>query len=163
MCQEKNCGIKNYSSNLCHYHYFHNYYNTHKYRYVVKDKEKRNKLRRKFHLEHKKLHNLKRKEKRHRLGISKKYREEYNDRSKTIEYKRNYRRLWKQTPQGQLSQKKHNAIHRSKIKDLSIKTIQLVYEDNIRKYGTLTCYLCLRQIKFGNDHLEHKIPLSRGG
>ena len=46
---------------------------------------------------------------------------------------------------------------------LSIKTIQLVYEDNIKKYGTLTCYLCLKPILFGKDHLEHKIPLSRGG
>ena len=47
--------------------------------------------------------------------------------------------------------------------ELSIKTIQQVYEDNIKKYGTLTCYLCLEPIQFGKDHLEHKTPLSRGG
>ena len=47
--------------------------------------------------------------------------------------------------------------------DLSIKTIQLVYEDNIKLHGTLTCYLCLVPIEFKKDHLEHKIPLSRGG
>lgn len=46
---------------------------------------------------------------------------------------------------------------------LSIKTIQLVYEDNIKKYGTLTCYLCLQPIQFKQDCLEHKTPLSRGG
>ena len=54
---------------------------------------------------------------------------------------------------------------------LTIKTIQLVYEDNIKKYGTLTCYLCKKpidmQLKFFNkitsEHLEHKTPLSRGG
>jgi 5-methylcytosine-specific restriction endonuclease McrA len=46
---------------------------------------------------------------------------------------------------------------------LSIKTIQLVYENNIKNYGTLTCYLCLRKIEFGQDSLEHKTPLSRGG
>lgn len=46
---------------------------------------------------------------------------------------------------------------------LNIKTVQLVYEDNIKKYGTLTCYLCLMPIEFKKDHLEHKIPLSRGG
>ncbi len=46
---------------------------------------------------------------------------------------------------------------------LTIETIQKVYEDNIKKYGTLTCYICLQSIIFGNDHLEHKIPLSRGG
>ena len=46
---------------------------------------------------------------------------------------------------------------------LTIKTVQRVYEDNIKKYGTLTCYLCEESILFGNDSLEHKIPLSRGG
>ena len=43
------------------------------------------------------------------------------------------------------------------------KIIQMVYEDNIKKYGTLTCYLCNNSIEFGKDHLEHKTPLSRGG
>lgn len=46
---------------------------------------------------------------------------------------------------------------------LTLKTIQLVYEDNIKQYGTLTCYLCLKPIEFRKDHLEHKIPVSRGG
>jgi len=46
---------------------------------------------------------------------------------------------------------------------LPIKIIQQIYEDNIKKYGTLTCYLCLKPILFGDDNLEHKIPLSRGG
>ncbi len=69
-------------------------------------------------------------------------------------------------------------LHRKKYKYnkkqaglLTIKTIQLVYEDNIKKYGTLTCYLCKKpidmQLKFFNkitsEHLEHKTPLSRGG
>jgi len=46
---------------------------------------------------------------------------------------------------------------------LLIQTIQQVYETNIKKYNTLTCYLCLKPIIFKNDCLEHKIPLSRGG
>ena len=41
--------------------------------------------------------------------------------------------------------------------------IQKIYEENIKQNGTLTCYLCKQQIPFGDDHLEHKIPLSRGG
>jgi len=41
--------------------------------------------------------------------------------------------------------------------------VQRVYEDNIKRYGTLTCYLCERPIEFGQDSLEHKIPLVRGG
>ncbi len=47
--------------------------------------------------------------------------------------------------------------------DLTLRVIQQVYEDNIKQYGTLTCYLCLKPIPFGKDHLEHKTPLSRGG
>ena len=43
------------------------------------------------------------------------------------------------------------------------QTVQSVYEDNIKRYGTLTCCICLGQIKFGDDSLEHKIPISRGG
>lgn len=46
---------------------------------------------------------------------------------------------------------------------MNINKIQMVYEDNIKKYGTLTCYLCLEPIEFGNDHLEHKVPISKGG
>lgn len=91
-------------------------------------------------------------EQRHRLGISKQYRKDWlfgKGISKTKEYKRLHRR-------------KYKILVRSGIR-LSIKTIQLIYEDNIKKYGTLTCYLCLKQISFGQDSLEHKIPLSRGG
>ena len=47
--------------------------------------------------------------------------------------------------------------------DLKMETVQNTYEDNIKKYGTLTCYLCLKPIPFGKDHLEHKTPVSRGG
>jgi 5-methylcytosine-specific restriction endonuclease McrA len=47
--------------------------------------------------------------------------------------------------------------------ELSIDTIQRVYEDNIKRFGTLTCYLCKNPIEIGSDSLEHKIPLSRGG
>jgi len=46
---------------------------------------------------------------------------------------------------------------------MSGETIKLVYEDNIKRFGSLTCYLCLRPISPGKDELEHKTPLSRGG
>lgn len=46
---------------------------------------------------------------------------------------------------------------------LSTQTVQLVYEENIKQYGTLTCIYCLKPIEFGRDTLEHKQPLSRGG
>ena len=47
--------------------------------------------------------------------------------------------------------------------ELTIKIIQLVYEDNIKKYGTLTCVYCHNPIQLGKDSLDHKMPLSRGG
>ena len=119
------------------------------------------------------------KEWRHKTGRSKKYRGEYlsgisntkehrqkyyeENKNKLKIYHKKYNKLWKQTAKGRISQKKHNLIHRTKVKDLSIKIIQLIYEDNIKRYGTLTCYLCLQPIEFKKDHLEHKIPLSRGG
>lgn len=52
---------------------------------------------------------------------------------------------------------------RYKVGILKLKTIQQIYEDNIKQYGTLTCYLCEKPIEFGQDCIEHKIPISRGG
>ena len=46
---------------------------------------------------------------------------------------------------------------------ITIDDVQRVYENNIKKYGTLTCYLCMNPIKFLQDSLEHKISKSNGG
>jgi len=71
---------------------------------------------------------------------------------------------------GLLNTNERKKLHNQKYKNmkknggnLTIDTIQMIYEDNIKQYGTLTCYLCLNPISFGKDSLEHKIPLSRGG
>jgi len=91
---------------------------------------------------------LQRRTRRHKTGYSKKYKSELG-----VSY----------TPE---MQKVYRARRRDRFKlagELTIKTVQLVYEDNIKKYGTLTCYLCEKPIEFKNDHLEHKTPLSRGG
>jgi len=85
---------------------------------------------------------------RHKKGISKKYNSEIG-----ISYTKEYKKLHEQ---------KRSALEKSGGL-LTIETIQLVYEDNIKRYGTLTCYLCLQSIKFGKDSLEHKIPLVKGG
>ena len=52
---------------------------------------------------------------------------------------------------------------RRAIGKISTEVVQEVYEDNIKEYGTLTCYLCLNPIVFGQDALEHKVPISKGG
>ena len=46
---------------------------------------------------------------------------------------------------------------------ITVADVQAVYENNIKKLGTLTCYLCIKPIAFGEDCLEHKIPIFRGG
>ncbi len=97
--------------------------------------------------ENKKRFNLRRKELRHQRGISKSY-----NTGITLD-KVSYNRI-------------KNKIYRSRFKDagkIDRKVVQLVYEDNIKKYGTLTCVYCLERIDFGKDSLDHKIPISRGG
>ena len=39
----------------------------------------------------------------------------------------------------------------------------LLQQDNIQKYGVLSCYLCEKPILKGKDHIEHRLPKSRGG
>ncbi len=46
---------------------------------------------------------------------------------------------------------------------LDKKTVQRVYEENIVRHRTLTCYLCLDPVEFGSDSIDHKIPMCRGG
>ena len=70
---------------------------------------------------------------------------------------------WARSPKGKIYLKMRNHNERTQRKSLTVQLIQMVYEDNIKRNGTLTCYLCLCQIPFGKDHLEHKVPLSRGG
>lgn len=94
----------------------------------------------------------------HYKEYSNKYRAENKD--YYIEYKNKWRKDNKEKV------KHHNQSRRKYHRmagKLPIKRVQMIYEDNIKKYGTLTCYLCLKPIPFGSDNLEHKIPVSRGG
>ena len=59
--------------------------------------------------------------------------------------------------------KAYDQMKRKKYGRVSKETIQAVYEENIKKFGTLTCVLCDKRISFGEDSLEHLLPLSRGG
>ena len=44
-----------------------------------------------------------------------------------------------------------------------LKDIQRLYEDNIKKFGTLTCVICQKPIIFGDDSLDHNFSATRGG
>lgn len=93
------------------------------------------------------------------------YRNEYNEKKRVY---------FTQTETGKQSRKRAQknwiANNKDKVKLYSkrrkykatLKVIRFVYEDNIKKYGTLTCYLCEKPID-KKEHLEHKIPLARGG
>ena len=73
----------------------------------------------------------------------------------------NYKKDWRKNN----SEKDKAYIHKRRqgSENLTPKIVQLVYEDNIKQYGTLTCYLCIKPIEFGKDCLEHKTPISQGG
>lgn len=90
------------------------------------------------------------------------YMKEYRikNRDKLIGWRKEYKE--KNKERVKLSHKVSKHRRRSAGK-LSVKLLQSVYEDNIKKYGTLTCYLCEKPIPFGQDNLEHKFPISRGG
>lgn len=74
-----------------------------------------------------------------------------------------HRKRYAKTERAKLIRKAITHRRRSRLYSITTKTIQRVYEDNIKRYGTLTCVLCKRRIEFGDDHLEHLIPLCRGG
>lgn len=68
------------------------------------------------------------------------------------------------TPQGKKAERAVSFTRRTREQNFSkitLGVIQEVYEDNIKKYGTLTCELCFKSIEFGQDSLEHFIPVSR--
>lgn len=78
-------------------------------------------------------------------------------------YTKDYNREYFKTSKGKLIRKVVNHNRRFLTKDLTIQIIQQVYENNIKRYDTLTCYLCNESIEFGDDSIEHIIPISKGG
>ena len=94
-------------------------------------------------------HNTKQIEYRHSKGINKTYWSDFITGLSRHEYKRH-------------SSKVHRAISRAHGK-LTVRDVQSLYESNINNFGTLTCYLCFSPIAFGDDAIDHKTPVSRGG
>ena len=74
-------------------------------------------------------------------------------------------KLWrsKNPDKVRVSKKASKARRRFLCGEVKTQTVQAVYEDNIKKYGTLTCELCFNPIILGDDSLEHKTPICRGG
>lgn len=60
----------------------------------------------------------------------------------------------------------HSQVDRNKrraIGKIDSKSLQFIYEQNIKTHGTLTCELCFKPIEFGKDSIEHLQPISKGG
>lgn len=74
-----------------------------------------------------------------------------------------WHRAWLKTPKGRENTRVGSLRRRSRVGVINKQVIQMVYEDNIKKYGTLTCYLCNKAILFGHDHIEHRTPICRDG
>jgi len=70
---------------------------------------------------------------------------------------RKYRNTIKGKAQSRAYRWRRQALESS----LTLNTVQQVYEENIAKYGRLTCELCFKPVKFGEDSLEHFHPISR--
>jgi 5-methylcytosine-specific restriction endonuclease McrA len=85
------------------------------------------------------------------------------NREKYLEFSRvNMRKYNRENPERVRQRNKVRNLKRGS-NPISRLMLQTVYEDNIKKYGTLTCYLCLKPIEFGEDHIDHMMTVSRGG
>ncbi len=97
----------------------------------------------------------------HKVNIAKIGQEYYKkNRNRILVYKQKYHQ---EHPECSIATRENRRARVKAAGKLTVKVVQEVYERNIKKYGTLTCYLCLGPIEFGQDSLEHKTPLSRGG
>ena len=98
-----------------------------------------------------------------------------NNRKENHTEKLEYRRKWKEEHRELINKQQREwrkanpmlqkaySYRRRGAGTLDKETVQRVYEDNIKKYGTLHCVLCNKQIAFGEDSLEHLQPLTKGG
>ena len=56
---------------------------------------------------------------------------------------------------------RHN--YRARVGKMKVKTIQRLYEENIKHYGTLTFVYCVKPIEFGKILLNIKSLYAKGG
>lgn len=77
------------------------------------------------------------------------------------EYENRRTREYVRTPRGRLIKKLSRKRREILAEGLTLEVVQQVYEENIKKYGTLTCELCFKPVKFKEDSLEHFHPITR--
>jgi 5-methylcytosine-specific restriction endonuclease McrA len=102
----------------------------------------------KWHSEHKQAQNIR----------SKQWRDNHK------EYHNKVIKEWKKKNRIKVNEyEQQRRISKLELVNKDRNLIQRVYEDNIKKFGTLTCVLCNKTIEFGKDSIEHLVPLCRSG
>ena len=134
-CERENCNEKHHGKGLCKKHY--------KEQYNQEHKEER----KQYYLDNKK----------HQLKLHKQWCNENK------EHIVRYRKQYYKTPIGKMVAKAGKYKRKVLTSDLTKETVQRVYEDNIKKFGTLTCVLCFEPVEFKDSSLEHLTPITRGG
>ena len=177
ICSVNGCKGKHHGKGLCHKHYartyqteqLKEYQRTHK-KEIAKNKKQYRKIHKEENAKWKKQWREDNKER-----VIKKKKQYYETHKaeiikKTTQYTKAHKEQRKatlkrygQTLKGKASTRAVKHKRRLLESDLTKETVQMVYEDNIKQHGTLTCILCNKPIAFGEDSLEHKTPLSRGG
>ena len=180
LCSIEGCNEKHYGKGLCYKCYQKQYQQDnkeclamYKKQYQKDNKEKITKSNKQCYLENKEKINKRNRQwykdnKEHcseyyqdnREYISKRAKKYH---SKNKEHLTEYLKQWKQTPIGRASIKADCHNRRAMTRDLTKETVQRVYEDNIKQFGTLTCVLCFKPVEFKDSSLDHLTPLSRGG
>ena len=165
ICSVEGCNNKHSAKGLCQKHYDKQQHR----KYYLNNKKQVNKQNKQWQEDNKEqIKQYLKDNKKHIAKRNKKYdqkREEhkkqyYLDNKKRITKKK---KLYRQTLNSKIRQAVYRHNRRALTKDLTVATIQQVYEDNIKTFGTLTCCLCFKWIIFGDESLEHLTPLSRGG
>ena len=134
-CSIEGCNEKYYANGLCKKHCKEQYYQDHKKKLVEYTNQ--------YYKEHKEDK-----------------RQYYIDNKEEIIKKR---KRYAKTSTGRAIIKANGHNRRALLKGLTAETVQRVYEDNIKQFGTLTCILCGKLVEFADSSLEHLTPLSRGG
>lgn len=165
LCEIEGCNRKHKAKGLCRKHYNEQYRKDNKDKiakrqkcWIEKHKEYISKRAKKYY-QKKKEYISKRGKQYYQEHKEEKAKYHQNNKEHYAEYHKQHRK----TLAGKTSRKASKHNYRALAKGLTKETIQRVYEDNIKKYGRLTCVLCFKPIEFGKDSLEHYIPLTRKG
>ena len=149
-CDIENCNEKHFGKGLCEKHYKIQYRIDHK-EYSTKYKEQHRKDNKKeikqYYLDNKE-------------SYARRHKQWCKD---NAEHKAEYSKQYYKTPIGKAVAKAGKYKRKVLTSDLTKETVQRVYEDNIKKYGTLTCCLCFKPVEFKDSSLEHLTPITRGG